>query len=403
MPAAAGRAGLLRRAPAFRALWLSRTVSLLGDGTSRVALVLLASRDGPRAVGLVLVANTLPRLLGPLAGAVADRVEQRRLLLACELGQAAVVALIALLLPPLPLLLALVAISGLLATLFTPAGRGAVPSLVAAGDLTGANALLGTSLNLQVVAGPALGGLLVAVAGPRAAFATNALAFGASALLLRGLPRLPPDRASRGPAGLLAETAQGLGFVARTPVPRALCCGLLLMVSFAALDNVALVFLVGDVLGGGAGHFGVAQAAYGVGMLAASLAVARLGAGWSPCLLLLAGVAANGIGLVLTGLAPALAVALATQALAGSGNAAEVVATDTIVQRVVPRPMLGRVFGVTATAAQTGSAIAYLAAGPLLGMLSPRAVFVAAGVGVLGSLAVLVPPLRTGAGYFSWT
>jgi MFS family permease len=392
-----GRAGLLRRAPAFRALWLSRTVSLLGDGVSRVALVLLAAREGPRAVGLVLLANTLPRLLGPVAGAVADRVEQRRLLLACELGQAMVVALVALLLPPLPLLLALVAISGLLATLFTPAGRSAVPSLVAAGDLTAANALLGTALNLQVVAGPALGGLLVVAAGPRAAFAANALAFCASALLLGRLPRLAPDRAGRLPAGLLAETARGLGYVARTPAPRALFCGLLLLVAFAAVDNVALVFLVGDVLGGGAGAFGGVQAAHGAGMLAASLAVAKFGAGWPPYGLLLAGVTANGVGLMLTGLAPGVAAAAATQALAGSGNAAEVVATDTIVQRVVPRHLLGRAFGAMATAAQAGSAIAYTAAAPLLGMLSPGAVLVAAGAGVLLTLAVLIPPLRRAA------
>jgi MFS family permease len=394
MNATAGRAGLLRRAPAFRALWLSRTVSLLGDGASRVALVLLAARDGPRAVGLVLLANTLPRLLGPLAGAVADRVSQRRLLLACELGQAVVVGLVALVLPPLPLLLALVAVSGLLATLFGPAGRSVVPSLVPAGDLTGANALLGTALNLQVVVGPALGGLLVAAAGPRAAFAANALAFCGSAVLLAGLPRLEPGRGSRRPAGLLAETARGLAYVARTPAPRALCGGLLLVVSFAALDNVALVFLVGDVLEGGAGGFGGVQAAYGVGMLAASLAMARRAAGRSPYQLLVAGVIANGAGLLLTGLAPTLAVAAATQALAGAGNAAELVATDTAVQRLVPRPMLGRVFGVMATAAQAGSAIAAVAAGPLLEALSPRAVFMAAGAGVLGSLAVLIAPLR---------
>jgi MFS family permease len=398
--------GLLRRAPAFRALWLSRAVSLLGDGTSRVALVLLAAREGPRAVGLVLLANTLPRLLGPVAGAVADRVSQRRLLLACELGQAAVVALIALLLPPLPLLLPMVAVSGLLATLFTPAGRSAVPSLVPAADLAPANALLGITLNLQVVAGPAVGGLLVAVAGPRSAFAANALAFCASALLLTGLPRLAPDHAGRRPGGLLAETVGGLAYVVRTPVPRALFFGLLLLVSFAAVDNVALVFLVRGDLHGGPGDFGGVQAAYGIGMLAASLVLARLGARWSPSRLLLAGVTANGVGLLLTGLAPALAVAAATQALAGSGNAVEVVATDTVVQRDVPRPMLGRAFGAMVTAAQAGSGIAYVAAGSLLAWWSPRAVLVAGGVGVLASLAVLAPALGSragGRGYFSWT
>ena len=58
---------------------------------------------------------------------------------------------------------------------------------------------------------------------------------------------------------------------------------------------------------------------------------------------------AYGVGLMLTGLAPGVAAVAATQALAGTGNAAEVVATDTIVQRVVPRPLPGRGFGAMAT------------------------------------------------------
>ena len=58
---------LLREAPAFRALWSSRAVSQVGDGVSRVALVLLVADRGPGAVGWVLLAATLPRLLGPLA------------------------------------------------------------------------------------------------------------------------------------------------------------------------------------------------------------------------------------------------------------------------------------------------------------------------------------------------
>ena len=74
------RPGLLREARRFRFLWLSRTISATGIGVSRVALVLLASPAGAGAVSLVLLASTLPQLLGPVAGAVADRVDQRRLL-----------------------------------------------------------------------------------------------------------------------------------------------------------------------------------------------------------------------------------------------------------------------------------------------------------------------------------
>ena len=123
------RPGLLREARRFRFLWLSRTISATGIGVSRVALVLLASPAGAGAVSLVLLANTLPQLLGTVAGAVADRVDQRRLLAGCECGQGLIFALIAVFRPPVPLLLPLVAacdrwdVGGVSADLHPATGR----------------------------------------------------------------------------------------------------------------------------------------------------------------------------------------------------------------------------------------------------------------------------------------
>jgi MFS family permease len=387
--------GLLRRAPAFRALWLARAVSYTGDGISQVAIVLLASGSGPAAVGLALLANTAPRLLGPLAGALADRVERRRLMTACQLCQGLVMALLAALPPALPTLLALSAVAGLLATVFGPAARSATPRLVDHQDLGRANAMLGTALNLQVILGPALGGLLVAQGGPRTAFAVDALSFAVSAALLARLPRLGADGVGQRAPGLLADSLAGLAYVARTPGPRALVLGLLLVVSFAAVDNVALVFLVRDTLGGDARDYGAVQATYGLGMLTASVALTRMFARRSPLALLAAGIAATGAGTLLTGLAPAVGVAAAWQALAGAGNAVENIANDTAVQRLVPRHLHGRVFGATATAAQAGSVVAYAAGGPLLAATSPRAVFAIAAAGVFSALLVLLPLLRS--------
>src|SRR5688572_719813 len=95
-----------------------------------IALLLYVQerRESGVAVSLLLLAATIPRLLGPLAGALADQVEQRRLMVACDLGQAALYAAIAALLPPFPVLLALVLVASTLATLFRPAGQSALPA-----------------------------------------------------------------------------------------------------------------------------------------------------------------------------------------------------------------------------------------------------------------------------------
>lgn len=71
----------LRDSPAFRRLWIARTVSHVGDGVALLALVLLVRRPAGVAVGTLLLASSLPRFLGPLAGVVVDRVEQRSLMI----------------------------------------------------------------------------------------------------------------------------------------------------------------------------------------------------------------------------------------------------------------------------------------------------------------------------------
>jgi MFS family permease len=371
---------------AFRVLWWSRAVSFTGDGVGRTALVLFAAAHGAGAVSLVLLAIALPRFLGPVAGALADRLDQRRLMAVCELGQAAVFAVLAVLLPPLPMLVALVFVSGCLSTAFVPAGRSAVPSLVPDRDLGRANALLSTAFNLQLAIGPTLGGLAVELGGARIAFAVNAVTFLVSALILTRLPALRPVGDH---SGLWQETLAGLRFVAVTPGPRALVCSLFLGVSFAATENVALVFLVP-----GAAEFGLTQAAFGAGMLVASTVLGLLLGRRSAVALLACGFGLFSAGAFGTAAAPALAAIAVAQLVAGVGNGLENIATDTLVQRLAPRALLGRVFGAVATAAQLGSAVAYLIASPLIAVLGPQGTFVVAGGGSLLAFVVAIPAVR---------
>ena len=148
--------GLVQKNRPFRVLLAARAASHLGDGVALVALVLYvqAEQSTGTAVGALLLAAALPRLLGPVAGTLADKIDGRTLMIACDLGQTIVYGIIALWLPPLPLLLALVAVTSTLETAFTPASRSAVTSIVARESLPSANAWLGSTLNLQVAAGP---------------------------------------------------------------------------------------------------------------------------------------------------------------------------------------------------------------------------------------------------------
>lgn len=386
-----GRLGPLGSA-AFRAFWGARAVSLFGDRIAAVALVLAVyQREGSGvAVGLLLLAEVAPQFFGPLAGAVADRADHRRLMIGCDLGRCLIFGAIALAFPPFPALLALILAAGILSTLFSPAGRSTVPALVGPAELASANALLGSALNVSIAVGPAIGGIAVAAFGARVALALDALSFLLSALLVTRLPR--GVRATGGGSAerrLLGEARAGLAYLVRHPTARAVALGLFLVVVFGGVDNVALVFLARDTLRTGDAGYGLLAAAYGVGMVLAPLAVFHPRLRAAPAALKLAGVGLFGAGTALTGLAPTVGVALACQALGGVGNGLENVADDTLIGQTVPAEMLGRVFGITYSGVAIASGLAYAVGGPLLALLSPRAIFVAAGVGVLVSLAVI--------------
>jgi MFS family permease len=402
---APARPNPLRSSPAFRRLWLARTISHVGDGVALVALVLLVqeTRGTGTAVGALLLASSLPRFLGPLAGVVADRVEQRALMVVCDLGNAAIFAAIVLFRPSFPALVGLVAASAVLVTFFEPAGRSAIPSLVHVDDLLQANAWMGTSFNLQLALGTLLGGALVATTGVRGALTVDAVSFLFSAAFLIGLPRLRAE-GTQADVGILAFGHEGLRFVWRSRMVRTFVIVLFLGVAFAAVDNVALVFLVRETLGGGPFAFGAVSAAYGLGMIAASVGLSVRRSALPVATLLVVAWLATGVATIATGLAPVIVLAGVAQAVGGFGNGLENVTADTLVQRAVPREMLGRVFGVVSTAAFAGSTLAYAAGGFLLDLTSPRTIFLLGGAGILVVTALLwwvvrrdVPPERAAA------
>jgi hypothetical protein len=294
--------------------------SHLGDGAALVALVVYVQQTQGRgvAVSALLLAGTVPTLLGPLAGALVDRVEQRRLMLGAQAGQALLYGAMAALPPPFPVLLVLVAAASLLATVFAPAGQSVVPSLVPPTDLVRANSWMGMALTFQGTIGPAVGGFLVAVRA-------SAGALWGKCPELRDLGRAggwPAPLALQGAdgqrVGLLKGTWEGLRYALGHPVARALVIGLGFGVLFAAVDDVALVFLAREDLHAGAVGYGVLVSVYGIGFALGSLALLRTRATAGVAVFIL-GLLLSGTGGLLTGLAPVLGLA----AGAGGGGLGE--------------------------------------------------------------------------------
>jgi MFS family permease len=394
-PAGAGVLRLLGANRPFRRLWTARAVSFLGDSLGLVALMLhVASTTGQAlaVAALLLAGDFAPALLGPLTGTVADRLDRQRLMVASELVQGALAVAIALWLPSLPLLLALVGLRAVAGQVFQPASRAAVPALVPEPDLERANAAVGVATN----GGETLGPLVAAVALPlldvRGVLLLDAATFAVSAALLAFLPALPGGGPR--PASFLADARAGLRYLWGERTVRAVVFGSVAIVACNGIDDVALVFLATDTLGGGDGAVGLLLAAVGIGLLAGAALLARTRRRAAMPALLLAGFAVSSAGNLLTGLAWAVAAAFALQAVRGLGIAALDVAATTLVQRIVPAGLLGRVFGTLYGGIGVAAALAYLLGGLLLDRTGPRTAFVTAGAAGLLATGATALALR---------
>jgi MFS family permease len=399
-PAGAGSLRLLGANRPFRLLWSARGVSFLGDSLGLVALMLHVAGTTGQALAvaaLLLAGDFAPALLGPLTGTVADRLDRRWVMVACELVQGALVVVIALWLPSLPLLCVLVGLRAVAGQVFQPASRAAVPAVVPEHELERANAAVGVATNGGETLGPLVAALLLPVLDVRGVLLVDAATFAVSAALLGLLPAMPGHPGQGRRASFLADARTGLRYLWGERTVRAVALGYFAVVACNGIDDVALVFLATDTLGGGEGAVGLLLAAVGIGLLAGYTLLTRARRQMAMPALLLAGFAVSSAGNLLTGLAWAVAAAFAVQALRGLGIAALDVAATTMVQRIVPAQLLGRVFGTLYGGIGVAAAFAYLLGGLLLDRTTPRVAFVAGGTaGLLATAATALALRRAG-------
>ncbi|GCE21719.1 MFS transporter [Dictyobacter kobayashii] len=210
-----GRIRLLRafKYRPFTYLWIGQTISSLGDGayTTALAWLILVLTGSATAMGIVVTANALPRVLFLLlGGVVADRLPRRLMMLLSDGSRAVIVLLIALLSWTHQLqlwhLVVLSLFFGIVDGFFIPAYQSIPAQLVPRDDLPSANALNELSLRFSQFVGPLLGAACVALVGPGSAFGLDGLSFVLSTLCLLAM-RLPARLLE--PAPLAPETNIG--------------------------------------------------------------------------------------------------------------------------------------------------------------------------------------------------
>jgi MFS family permease len=393
--------GTLRAAlryPSFRWLLGSLAVSQIGDWMYNLALVVLVydRTHSPVWAGVTTAARILPIVvLGPLGGIVAGRFDRRRIMIVCDVVRMVLMGLLAAIAAvrlPIALAPVVAAAATAAAAPYLPSVSAVTPRLVDDADLPGANAARSAVGGLGILAGPAVGGLLLLLGSPALAFALNGLTFGFSVLAvlaIRDRAALRSVRSPGRPAGLLREMASGAAALRAHPEAVRLV-GADIMCSMLYGAQTVLLLLVASRVGLGAGGYGYLFAGIGAGGLVGTALAGRAARFRQPRYVLAAALAAVGLPMPLLAVTRWPAVAIALVAVTGIGAMLVEILTETCLQRVLDEEMFGRAYGLALPASLAGIVAGSLIAPLLAGTLGTQGALVAVGCALLGYTLLLL-------------
>ena len=396
------RLGILRplRIRDFALMWTGMTVSMVGDGIYLVAVAWQSYdlSDSPTLLAMVGLAWSLPQVVLMLAsGVLADRLDRRHLMIAGDLvrgvaiGTVGVLSLMERLTPSR--LIAIVIVYGAGQAIFGPAFSSIVPTIVPDDLLVEANSLAQFVRPVALtLIGPLVGGLVVGALGTGWAFVIDAATFAVSAvtIVMMRVRRTRAHDDERGTAWQDLRT--GFRYVRERPWLWAamVAATVSLLVTWGPWE-VLVPYVVKNDLGGSAGALGVVFGAGGVGAVSAALAIGQLGRlphrpitvlylSWAIGMLMTAGVG------IVTELWQAMVVAL----IAEGSITLLIVIWITIVQRLVPKHLLGRVSGLDWLISTAGVPLSFAIVGPAAEAFGVDTTLVVAGVsGALVTVAFM--------------
>jgi MFS family permease len=392
----------------YRRLFTALAVSLTGDGIWVVAIAfqVIELGGGPVQLSLVIACFSVGLLSFILPGGiVADRLPRRTVMLAADLVRAAVVATIATLSLSGAIELWHLAIGGFVVgageAFFIPSYTALVPRLVPEEEILAANGLEGTLRPLaEFAAGPAIGGIAVALLSPGAAILVDAGTFLVSAACLLGIR--VHGTAERDPTGpgvraALADLREGARYVRGTSwLWTTLLFALIAVLFLIGPIDVLIPFAVQEQLGAGAGAYGILLTAFGVGSAAGALAIASrpLPRRYLSVMLLVWGVGALPIAAI--GIANELWVMIVAMVIVGATAGIGDVIWGTLLQRRVPDQLRGRVSSLDFFVSLALLPVSMALAGPAGDAFGITAVFIAAGLvpAIIGPLALIAGRLR---------
>jgi transmembrane secretion effector len=386
------RVGVLRplRIRDFALLWTGLTISMVGDGIYIVAIAWQAYElwNTPAALAFVGIAWSLPQIVFTLAsGVLSDRLDRRALMIAGDLIRLVAIGAVGALSITgrltIPLLVGLVAFYGIGQAAFLPAFTAIVPTIVTGELLVEANSL-GQFVRpfAETLVGPLVGGVLVATTGAGWAFVLDAATFGFSAAMILSMRTRHNPRADETHTSVWQDAVEGMKYVRSTPwLMIGLLAGLVSLLVVWGPWETLVPYVVKNDLHGSALDLGLVFGAGGVGSVGAAVVLGQrarlpkraltvLYLAWAVGML-----GTAGFGIV-THVWQAMAVALVTE---GSITIL-IVIWYTLLQRLVPDRLLGRVSSLDWMVSTAGLPLSFGIVGPAASAFGTDATLIVAGL-----------------------
>jgi len=337
----------------FRLLMTAFAISCAGSWAYNVALAVFVFEQthSPAWVGAATIGRFVPSLLfGAYGGVLAERFERVRLMAGLDWLSTfwmSVLTVVAALEGPVLLAIVLAGLTSITGTVYEPAVAAITPQTVPETDLAAANTLRNMVDNIAIIAGPAIGGLMLLIGPPPLIFAANAASFAISGFVVSRMKvrSKPVDVTEAGTAGPLQQMLVGVRAIASSATATMLVLYSVLASFVYGVDTVQFVVLSEERLGTGADGYGYLLAGLGVGGVAAAGLVNRL-ASW-PRLgsVILLGMAVYCLPTLLFLVVDNPALAFVIQGVRGAGTLVVDVLAITALQRSLPSELLARVFG----------------------------------------------------------
>lgn len=388
-----------RNVPLWR-LVSAEGISVAGDWVLiTAASIEVYRRTGSTfAVSALLATAAAPAILmAPFAGALADRVDRRRIMVWSDLIVAALLLFGTLLAGSAAIPVAFIAVlaASTSSAFDRPASEALLPSLTNPEDLGRANSALRLGTRISMIAGPAAAAWLIGAGGFDVVLAVDSLTFAASAWLVAAIrtDNLVPALADAGETAYRASLA-GISYATRHTNIGAVIATVGVTMLMGAVINAGTVAFVAEELERSTETYGVLLTAEGAGAVALAAILIAVGSRLRFLPLGAVAVVVTGISCVLLAAAPNLAIALAAMVLMGMGTVTIQVAFASYLQQQTEDSFRGRVMSLVAMVAAVGGIAGLALAGPAVAVLGTRIAFTVVGIVIITSVMPVLLVIR---------